>query len=266
MKFVDRDGDGLADNWERARFGDLSHGAEEDADLDGLNLLEEYAHATDPANADSDGDGLADGWEHHWFGHLEQRGGSDHDDDLVTDRAELERGTNPTHWDTDQDGLPDAIELYGTLTDPRRWNVMTTVNEVVKQGVDVSDTLGVWVPHHGSIYGARRRGYVEYVVDLPRADVYRLEIEGRSHEPADRVGQNSFDLRLYIDGEVVQLKRKTLRTTGDSPGVLHGFTPWLPRGRHTLRIFWDNAAAPTLRIDQVRLQSIVGPDLDENGI
>ncbi len=52
----DTDGDGLADAWEMTHFGNLTHGANEDADGDGLTNLEEQAAGSSPLLKDSDGD------------------------------------------------------------------------------------------------------------------------------------------------------------------------------------------------------------------
>jgi hypothetical protein len=49
---ADTDGDGLPDAWERLHFGDLSPGAEDDPDGEGMNNLQEYLADTDPLNAD----------------------------------------------------------------------------------------------------------------------------------------------------------------------------------------------------------------------
>ncbi len=59
------DGDALPDEWEIARFGDLSHDGSGDSDGDGMTDLEEFHAGTDPMapNGDTDGDGLPDWWE-----------------------------------------------------------------------------------------------------------------------------------------------------------------------------------------------------------
>ncbi len=61
--FVDSDGDGMADGWEKHYFGNLAQGAGDDFDSDGMNDLTEYHVGSDPGNSDTDGDGLPDGWE-----------------------------------------------------------------------------------------------------------------------------------------------------------------------------------------------------------
>ncbi|GAH42196.1 unnamed protein product, partial [marine sediment metagenome] len=57
----DTDHDGLPDDWEGENFGDLSQGADDDPDSDGLTNLQEYSIETDPNDADTDGDGIRDG-------------------------------------------------------------------------------------------------------------------------------------------------------------------------------------------------------------
>jgi hypothetical protein len=47
----DDDGDSLPDQWELARTGSLSTGAEDDPDADGMNQYAEFTAGTDPADA-----------------------------------------------------------------------------------------------------------------------------------------------------------------------------------------------------------------------
>lgn len=60
---ADSDGDGVPDAYERWYFGDLSHGADDDSDHDGLTLSEEYTQGVDPTSGDTDGDGIRDGFD-----------------------------------------------------------------------------------------------------------------------------------------------------------------------------------------------------------
>jgi hypothetical protein len=60
---LDDDGDGLPDYWELDYFEDLDEVGSGDPDLDGLDNAAEYAHGTDPTDADTDDDGLSDGEE-----------------------------------------------------------------------------------------------------------------------------------------------------------------------------------------------------------
>lgn len=60
--WIDEDDDGLSDLWEEALDLDTDD-PNEDADKDGLILLEEMYHLTDPGETDSDHDSMDDLWE-----------------------------------------------------------------------------------------------------------------------------------------------------------------------------------------------------------
>jgi len=62
LGWVDLDGDTLSDQWE-ALYELSTEDPNEDEDGDGLILLEEMYHLTDPSDVDSDGDSMEDGWE-----------------------------------------------------------------------------------------------------------------------------------------------------------------------------------------------------------
>ena len=62
-EYADTDEDALPDYWERKYFGDLSHGASDDSDSDGLTNAEELVLSTNPNKSDTDGDGFSDGDE-----------------------------------------------------------------------------------------------------------------------------------------------------------------------------------------------------------
>ncbi len=56
----DIDLDGLPDDWEMMKLGDLSMDGSDDPDHDGLTNLQEYNLRTDPLDDDTDGDGIGD--------------------------------------------------------------------------------------------------------------------------------------------------------------------------------------------------------------
>ncbi len=190
----------------------------------------------------------------------------DTDGDGLTDAEEQQiYGTDPTKVDTDGDGISDYEEIKLALTNPVVADFDGTVTDaIVKDGADISGSLGQWEADGTEIYALSRRGHVEYAVSLASADVYRIEIEGRE-QSFYRDGPSDFDLQVYVDGEY--LGRQTLKATATAYGKVHLYTPWLPQGNHTLRVFWDNAASYTsLRLKAIRLQSLGGPDQNSNGI
>ncbi len=109
MNLPDGDEDGLPDDWEVQKFGDLTHVGEADEEPDGLTNLEEFENNTDPLDADSDDDGLSDGEEVHVFESDPNDG--DSDDDGLGDAAEVAAGTDPGDPDSDDDTIPDGWEV-----------------------------------------------------------------------------------------------------------------------------------------------------------
>jgi hypothetical protein len=140
LKFVfdfdasDRDADGLPDDWETERFGNLSQTGGGDFDGDGLSNLQEYEAGADPTNADSDGDGVRDGddpnpataadsdsdglpddWEIYWFGNLDQTATGDSDGDGVPNLEERNMGTDPTKANVEDTAGITGLEVYRPL-------------------------------------------------------------------------------------------------------------------------------------------------------
>jgi hypothetical protein len=194
-----------------------------------------------PLRLDSDGDGLTDAEEEELY------------------------NTDPNSADSDGDGISDYEEIRQSFTNPLVADFDGTVADVVmKDGAEISGSLGRWQIDGTEIYAVDRRGYVEYSVTLTSADVYRLEVEGRE-EVSIRDGTSLFDLLVYIDGEY--LGRHTLLADVTSYGKIRLYTPYLQPGTHTVQIFWDNAANLTLlRVGKMRLQRVGGPDANGNGI
>jgi hypothetical protein len=118
---VDTDSDGLDDNWETARFGNLDQIGTGDPDGDTFSNEDEETAGSNPTNnlstpLDKDSDGLPDAWEVTHFGNAAaQNGSGDPDGDLATNAAEFAAGSSPvssTSWpDTDSDTLNDAWEV-----------------------------------------------------------------------------------------------------------------------------------------------------------
>jgi hypothetical protein len=70
---------------------------------------------------------------------------------------------------------------------------------------------------------------------------------------------------VWLDGE--NLGHQPLYATYGSNAVVEYVTPFLKRGKHTVTVFWDDAASfSSLRLKEVRLEQIGGPDSNGNGI
>jgi hypothetical protein len=189
----------------------------------------------------------------------------DSDNDGLADDEEQLYGTDPLSTDTDGDGITDYEEIKLAFTNPLAADFDGTVTDVaVKNGYEISGSLGQWETNSTDIVAFDRRGYVEYSMTAPSADVYRIEVEGRE-QVSYQTEPSQFDLQLYVDGEY--LGRQTLEATTTAYGKIHLYTPYLQPGSHTVRIFWDNAASYTsLRIRAVRFQRLGGPDANNNGV
>jgi hypothetical protein len=126
-----------------------------------------------------------------------------------------------------------------------------------------TNQIGQWVVEGSDLVGTDRRGVVEYDFTVPTADVYKLRIVGTQNLP--RSLQNDFDLVLSLDG--VNLGQHQLIAGYGVNGMAECFTPYIPAGPHTLRIFWDNAANYTeLQLEAIHVESGAGPDSSGNGI
>jgi hypothetical protein len=222
---------------------------------------------------DLDDDDLPDSWERQYgldptdggqIDPLHQGALGDYDGDGLTNREEYLLGTSPVLADTDGDGVGDFDEVNSTHTNPLLQDIGTPTDVVALTGSQASaNQLGDWIVDGTDIYARDRRGFVEYSINIPTADVYRLGVEGSANSYPEST--NTFDLVLSVDGE--SLGHSTLTTLNSATGKVGAFTPWLSTGTHVVRIFWDNpASARSLRIKAVSLQTVPGPDTNGNGI
>jgi hypothetical protein len=122
----DFDGDGLADTWEIANFGNItSHTGIGDADSDRATNEQEETAGTNPSSniswPDADGDFINDAWEVFYFGSIALHDTfSDPDGDGYNNDIEHTFGFDPTDPlsspDDDGDGVADGWEIafYGS--------------------------------------------------------------------------------------------------------------------------------------------------------
>ncbi len=264
-QFTDTDQDGLPDIWEKLYFNHLNSDPSDDPDGDGLTNLQEFQHHTNPSMADTDGDGLPDGWEiAHGFNPLDRDDAvRDSDFDGLTNLREFQLGTDPRKTDSDGDGVPDGVEVNYAHTDPLAADAGLVTEVMSVNGVDGKNTLGRWKVDGNDLFALDRRGSVEFVLNTASTNKFLLQVEGTQNEPNSRV--KNLDLVVSIDGE--NLGHHPLASQYGTNGMVEYITPFLKKGKHTVRVFWDDAASfSSLRIKQVRLVSVAGPDSNGDGI
>ena len=261
---MNTDGNGLPDLWQMHYFGHLGVDPNADPDGDGLSNLQEYLHYTDPLKWDSGGDGIPDGWKvAHGLDPWANVANNDPDYDGLTNLQEYKAGTDPSNPDTDGDGLPDGLEVNDLGTDPMVGNPGLLTEAATANGAQARALLGRWQADSTGIYALDRRGEVEFELTTTRADKFLLKIEGAQNQPGS--SPTLFNLLSSVDGE--NFGYRTLTAGYGTNGIVEYLTPFLPAGIHKVRVFWDGAAsASSLRIQNVKLLSVAGPDTNGDGI
>lgn len=160
-------------------------------------------------------------------------------------------------------GLFDWMKLQETGVDPVVTDIsqIATVSEAL--GANASGRLGRWATEGLGIYSIDMRGSLDFVLNAPLDDAYRIEVEGRERKAKDPIVR--LPLIISIDGE--SLGCFVLPYGSGTNGLVHCFTPFLKAGQHTVTVFWDNADdLNCLYFQAVRLQTLQGPDLNGNGV
>jgi hypothetical protein len=245
-------------------FGHLGVDPNADPDHDGLSNLQEYQHNTNPTNADTDGDGMPDGWEvAHCLNPTFNDAAEDPAQDGLSNLQKYLLGIDPNAGDTGgPDGLPFGLVYDYLGVNPTNLNGLVT-EAAVANGSQGTNFLGKWQVDGNDIYALSRRGAVDFNLTVSNSDKYVLKVIGAQNaSPSLGTG---FSLVVSIDGE--STGHRTLNATYGTNGVLDIVTPYLTAGAHTVHVFWDGAADYTsLRIKQVKLLSVAGPDANGNGI
>ena len=187
----------------------------------------------------------------------------DNDYDGLTNLQEFQRGSDPKMADTDGDGVPDGLEVDFAHTDPLVANpgLVTEVKKV--NGAQGTNFLGRWAVDGNDLYALDRRGSVDFVLSNVSSNKFLLQIEGTQNQSGSPV--QVFELMVSLDGE--DLGRHLLYAGYGTNGIVEYVTPFLGKGKHTVSVFWEGAAShSSLRLHQVRLEKIAGPDSNGNGI
>ena len=269
----DSDGDGMDDLWESLNGLDPADpfDAQGDADGDGLTNFQEFHLRLVPGCADSDNDGLTDVWEvASGTDPSEYDSQFDQDDDGLITLLEYQLGTWPLIADSDGDGLNDGEEALLYKTDPVNADTdgdetLDLVDLVTLNGVDTTSRTGEWATNGTSIVSlSSTNARMEYGVDVPQADLYRLVVELDNYG-STRTTTMVFRLQILVDN----LPCGWLRALTPSNQITRASfaLPWLTQGQHTLRLAWldDKSTNKVLEVHQVILQQVDGPDVDQNG-
>jgi len=219
----------------------------------------------EPAFLDDDGDGIPNYWENqHGLDPSDPSDAPlDYDGDGLTNLQEYQHGTDPNNSDTDGDGVSDLDEIQTTFTDPTTNSFTSITSSFITYGAEFMFPLGEWTIDGTDAYAADRRGYVDYIVNAPSNDMYRLTLTGTENDYYNLKGW--FKLLFYVDGEYIG--KYYLHAPWGVDGEVSFITPWLTEGPHTIGVYWDNVYTLTsLRIKTLSLDTINGPDSNGNGV
>lgn len=165
--------------------------------------------------------------------------------------------------DSDGDGYSDAEELNFLHSDPTVADLSAPQLVDAQAGSSGVPVIGQWDTDATGIFNRSVRGAVDYTISVPTAGIYRLAVTGTPR--ANATSDPNWYVIVSLDGQTLERVRYTLNM--DETGTAFVYTPWLSAGTHTVRLFLDNVSIyRTFTFQEVRLESIGGPDSNGNGI
>ena len=213
---------------------------QKDSDFDGIPDRVERSKNTDPFSPDTDGDGLTDHQELYTF------------------------FTNPTMVDTDGDGIDDCEEVQFALSNPLVVD-FTGLPQVLQTlaGKNFSSSSDGWYSNGNSVDCLNRKGNISYQIIIPSKSVYVLEVTGQNALSSEN--NVDFDLDMEIAGTVCKAKKLISNAGGSS--TIRFYLPMLTAGTYSAKLIWNNIDQDkALRINQVRLLALNGPDSNSNSV
>ena len=213
---------------------------QKDSDFDGIPDRVERSKNIDPFNPDTDNDGLTDYQELYVF------------------------FTNPASIDTDGDGVDDYEEVKFALSNPLVSD-FAGIPQVLQTllGKNFSTSSDGWYSNGNSVDCLNRKGHISYQITIPSKSVYVLEVAGQNAMSSET--DVEFDLDLEITGTVCKAKKLISNASGSS--TIRFYLPLLTPGTYNAKLIWNNIDQDkALRINQVRLLSLNGPDSNSNSV
>jgi hypothetical protein len=226
-----------------------------------------------PPDDDLDDDSLPDSWESvHGLSltdnGLEDRAREgefgDFDLDGLLNRDEYMLGTDPSSADTDGDGLSDGDEIHSFRTDPM---LSDSKSELLVCDLDLEQALNIdkglgWNLTSRGLVPTAFRGEFALNFDLGQAGFHVIEIQ------TSLVGDLSLHKQLKAEVLVngIFLGGFGLTYTSNRKHSIRAVTPYLPAGRHQMRVRIRNMfLSQSFSVDSVRVLRPEGGDLDGDG-
>lgn len=182
-----------------------------DTDKDGLVDANEVKLGTDWKNKDTDGDGLSDWDEVYRY------------------------QTNPTKTDSNGNGLSDYEEALLFGKDPVADLNMLNFEKIAEiPGSSWVSSTGNWIKSGNSARSAGRRGVLEYETELAEGGILKLVFS--LHNGTTNTKDTEID--VFVDG--IFCGTKQLESFGAAAVSPFFHTPYLPAGKHRIRLVWDN--------------------------
>ena len=213
---------------------------QKDSDFDGIPDRVERSKNIDPFNPDTDNDGLTDYQELYVF------------------------FTNPASIDTDGDGVDDYEEVKFALSNPLVSDFSGTPQVLQTLiGKNFSTSSEGWYSNGNSVDCLNRKGHISYQITIPSKRVYVLEVSGQNALSSET--DVEFDLDMEIAGTVCKAKKLISNAGGSS--TIRFYLPLLTSGTYNAKLIWNNIDHDkALRINQVRLLALNGPDSNSNSV